>query len=104
MIRGRNLEGNPLLEEILDQGLPYTSGPGFLAQHILPGRWVLGVSGTHGKTTTSSMLAWILENANMAPGFLIGGVPENFDCSARLGETPFFVIEADNRTQPFSTT
>ncbi len=93
--------GNPLLEEILNRGLPYTSGPGFLAQHILPGKWVLGVSGTHGKTTTSSMLAWILEFAGMQPGFLIGGVPENFSCSARLGETPFFVIEADEYDSAF---
>lgn len=93
--------GNPLLEEILNQGLKYTSGPGFLADQILPGKWVLGVSGTHGKTTTSSMLAWILEHAGMAPGFLIGGVPENFSCSARLGETPFFVIEADEYDSAF---
>jgi len=93
--------GNPLLEEILNQGLPYTSGPGFLADNILPGKWVLGVSGTHGKTTTSSMLAWILEYAGMSPGFLIGGVPENFTCSARLGETPFFVIEADEYDSAF---
>lgn len=93
--------GNPLLEEILNQGLRYTSGPGFLAEHILPGKWVLGVSGTHGKTTTSSMLAWILEYAGMSPGFLIGGVPENFPCSARLGDTPFFVIEADEYDSAF---
>ena len=93
--------GNPLLEEILDQGLKYTSGPGFLADQILPDKWVLGVSGTHGKTTTSSMLAWILEHAGMSPGFLIGGVPENFSCSARLGETPFFVIEADEYDSAF---
>ncbi len=93
--------GNPLLEEILNKGLPYTSGPGFLADTILPGKWVLGVSGTHGKTTTSSMLTWILEYAGMKPGFLIGGVPENFSCSARLGETPFFVIEADEYDSAF---
>ena len=93
--------GNPLLEEILNKGLPYTSGPGFLAETILPGKWVLGVSGTHGKTTTSSMLTWILEYAGMKPGFLIGGVPENFSCSARLGETPFFVIEADEYDSAF---
>jgi UDP-N-acetylmuramate: L-alanyl-gamma-D-glutamyl-meso-diaminopimelate ligase len=93
--------GNPLLEEILNKGLPYTSGPGFLADNILPGKWVLGVSGTHGKTTTSSMLTWILEYAGMKPGFLIGGVPENFTCSARLGETPFFVIEADEYDSAF---
>jgi UDP-N-acetylmuramate: L-alanyl-gamma-D-glutamyl-meso-diaminopimelate ligase len=93
--------GNPLLEAILNKGLPYTSGPGFLADTILPGKWVLGVSGTHGKTTTSSMLTWILEYAGMKPGFLIGGVPENFSCSARLGETPFFVIEADEYDSAF---
>lgn len=93
--------GNPLLEEILNKGLPYTSGPGFLAESILPGKWVLGVAGTHGKTTTSSMLAWILEYAGMQPGFLIGGVPENFSCSARLGETPFFVVEADEYDSAF---
>lgn len=93
--------GNLLLEEILNKGLPYTSGPGFLADNILPGKWVLGVSGTHGKTTTSSMLTWILEYAGMKPGFLIGGVPENFTCSARLGETPFFVIEADEYDSAF---
>ena len=93
--------GNPLLEEILNQGLPYTSGPGLLAEKILPGKWVLGVSGTHGKTTTSSMLAWILEYAGMKPGFLIGGVPGNFGYSARMGETPFFVIEADEYDSAF---
>ncbi len=93
--------GNPLLEAILDQGLPYVSGPQWLSEHVLQGRWVLGVAGTHGKTTTSSMLAWILEDANMSPGFLIGGVPMNFGVSARLGETPFFVIEADEYDTAF---
>ena len=93
--------GNPLLEAILDAGLPYVSGPQWLAEHVLQGRWVLGVAGTHGKTTTSAMLAWILEDANMAPGFLIGGVPLNFGVSARLGETPFFVIEADEYDTAF---
>ena len=93
--------GNPLLEAILDQGLPYVSGPQWLAENILQGRWVLGVAGTHGKTTTASMLAWILEDANMAPGFLIGGVPLNFGVSARLGDTPFFVIEADEYDTAF---
>ena len=93
--------GNPLLEAILDQGLPYISGPQWLAENVLQGRWVLGVAGTHGKTTTSSMLAWILEDANMAPGFLIGGVPMNFGVSARLGDTPFFVIEADEYDTAF---
>jgi len=93
--------GNPLLETILDQGLPYVSGPQWLAENVLQGRWVLGVAGTHGKTTTASMLAWILEDANMAPGFLIGGVPLNFGVSARLGDTPFFVIEADEYDTAF---
>lgn len=93
--------GNPLLEAILDQGLPYVSGPQWLAENILQGRWVLGVAGTHGKTTTAAMLAWILEDANMAPGFLIGGVPLNFGVSARLGDTPFFVIEADEYDTAF---
>lgn len=93
--------GNPLLEAILDRGLAYVSGPQWLAEHVLQGRWVLGVAGTHGKTTTSSMLAWILEDAHMAPGFLIGGVPMNFGVSARLGETPFFVIEADEYDTAF---
>lgn len=93
--------GNPLLEAILDKGLPYTSGPQFLADQILPGKWVLAVSGTHGKTTTTTMLAWILEYAGMKPGFLIGGVPKDFEFSARLGETPFFVIEADEYDSAF---
>ena len=93
--------GNPLLEAILDKGLPYVSGPQWLAENVLQGRWVLGVAGTHGKTTTSSMLAWILEDAGMAPGFLIGGVPMNFGVSARLGDTPFFVIEADEYDTAF---
>lgn len=93
--------GNPLLEAIIDRGLPYVSGPQWLAEHVLQGRWVLGVAGTHGKTTTSSMLAWILEHANLRPGFLIGGVPMNFGVSARLGNTPFFVIEADEYDTAF---
>ena len=97
--------GNPLLEEILDRGLPYVSGPQWLADHVLPGRWVLAVAGTHGKTTTSSMLAWILEDAGLSPGFLIGGVPMNFGVSARLAGTnadsPFFVIEADEYDTAF---
>jgi UDP-N-acetylmuramate: L-alanyl-gamma-D-glutamyl-meso-diaminopimelate ligase len=93
--------GNPLLEAILDQGLPYVSGPQWLAENVLQGRWVLAVAGTHGKTTTSSMLAWILEDAGMDPGFLIGGVPMNFGVSARLGGTPFFVIEADEYDTAF---
>ncbi|MDX5363284.1 MAG: UDP-N-acetylmuramate:L-alanyl-gamma-D-glutamyl-meso-diaminopimelate ligase [Pseudazoarcus pumilus] len=93
--------GNPLLEEILDRGLPYVSGPQWLAEHVLAGRWVLAVAGTHGKTTTSSMLAWMLEYGGLKPGFLIGGVPGNFGVSARLGETPFFVIEADEYDTAF---
>lgn len=97
--------GQPLLEAILDLGLPYVSGPQWLADNILRGRWVLGVAGTHGKTTTTSMLAWILEDAGMSPGFLVGGVPQNFGISARLhGEqrdSPFFVIEADEYDTAF---
>ena len=93
--------GNPAIEYVLNQGLPYISGPAFLADYVLKDRWVLAVAGTHGKTTTSSMLAWILEHAGLAPGFLIGGVPSNFDISARLGEAPFFVVEADEYDTAF---
>ena len=102
--------GNPLMEEILNRGLPYISGPQWLAENVLQGKWVLAVAGTHGKTTTSSMLAWILEYAGLAPGFLIGGVPQNFGISARLPGTPrqdadslspFFVIEADEYDTAF---
>jgi UDP-N-acetylmuramate: L-alanyl-gamma-D-glutamyl-meso-diaminopimelate ligase len=97
--------GNPLMEEILNRGLPYTSGPQWIGEHILQNRWVLAVAGTHGKTTTSSMLAWILEDAGYAPGFLIGGVPMNFGISARLSgigqESAFFVIEADEYDTAF---
>ncbi len=93
--------GNPLMEAILNRGLPYVSGPQWLHDHVLQGRWVLAVAGTHGKTTTSSMLAWILEHAGLHPGFLIGGVPENFGVSARLTDTPFFVIEADEYDTAF---
>ncbi|WP_426152420.1 UDP-N-acetylmuramate:L-alanyl-gamma-D-glutamyl-meso-diaminopimelate ligase [Pseudomonas sp. DC3000-4b1] len=93
--------GNPAVEYVLDQGLPYVSGPQWLADHVLQGRWVLAVAGTHGKTTTSSMLAWVLEHAGMAPGFLIGGIPQNFGVSARLGDTPFFVVEADEYDSAF---
>lgn len=93
--------GNPLLEEILARGLPYVSGPQWLAENILRGKWVLAVAGTHGKTTTSSMLAWILEYAGLKPGFLIGGVAQDFGISARLGETDFFVIEADEYDTAF---
>lgn len=93
--------GNPAVEYMLDAGLPYVSGPQWLAEHVLQGRWVLAVAGTHGKTTTSSMLAWILEYAGMQPGFLIGGVPQNFGVSARLGATDFFVVEADEYDSAF---
>lgn len=93
--------GNPLLEEVLDRGLPYVSGPQWLAENVLAGRWVLAVAGTHGKTTTTSMLAWMLEDAGLKPGFLIGGVPGNFGVSARLGDAPFFVIEADEYDTAF---
>lgn len=87
--------GNPQFEKILEQGLPYTSGPQWLYESILRKRWVLAVAGTHGKTTTSSMLAWILEDAGLDPGYLIGGVSQNFKQTAKLGSDPFFVIEAD---------
>ena len=93
--------GNALMEEILNRGLPFISGPQWLAENVLRGRWVLAVAGTHGKTTTTAMLAWILEHAGLKPGFLIGGVPENFRISARIGETPFFVIEADEYDTAF---
>ncbi|OWY38650.1 UDP-N-acetylmuramate:L-alanyl-gamma-D-glutamyl-meso-diaminopimelate ligase [Xenophilus sp. AP218F] len=102
--------GKPLMEEILNRGLPYLSGPQWLAENVLRDKWVLAVAGTHGKTTTSSMLAWILEDAGLAPGFLIGGIPENFGVSARLpgapaldaaSVSPFFVIEADEYDTAF---
>ncbi|NOX09071.1 MAG: UDP-N-acetylmuramate:L-alanyl-gamma-D-glutamyl-meso-diaminopimelate ligase [Gammaproteobacteria bacterium] len=93
--------GNEAVEALLNDGRAYVSGPQWLAENVLQGRWVLAVSGTHGKTTTSSMLAWILEYAGMSPGFLIGGVPQDFAVSARLGETPFFVIEADEYDSAF---
>jgi UDP-N-acetylmuramate: L-alanyl-gamma-D-glutamyl-meso-diaminopimelate ligase len=93
--------GKPVVEEILNRGLPYVSGPQWLAEHVLPGKWVLAVAGTHGKTTTSSMLAWILANAGLNPGFLIGGVPRNFHVSALLTDSPFFVIEADEYDTAF---
>jgi UDP-N-acetylmuramate: L-alanyl-gamma-D-glutamyl-meso-diaminopimelate ligase len=93
--------GNPLVEAILDAGAPYASGPQWLAEHVLQGRHVLAVAGTHGKTTTTSMLAWILEAAGLKPGFLVGGVPLNFGVSARLGEGKTFVIEADEYDSAF---
>jgi UDP-N-acetylmuramate: L-alanyl-gamma-D-glutamyl-meso-diaminopimelate ligase len=93
--------GSPVVEAMLDRGMPYTSGPLWLAEQVLKDRHVLAVAGTHGKTTTSSMLTWILEHAGLDPGFLIGGVPTNFDCTARLGSSPYFVIEADEYDTAF---
>ncbi len=93
--------GNTSVEYLLDHNLPYTSGPQWLSDYVLQGRWVLAVAGTHGKTTTTSMLTWILENAGLEPGYLVGGIPMNFSCSARLGKQPFFVIEADEYDSAF---
>ncbi|QHE94100.1 UDP-N-acetylmuramate:L-alanyl-gamma-D-glutamyl-meso-diaminopimelate ligase [Pandoraea fibrosis] len=93
--------GNPLMEEILNRNLPYTSGPQWLGEHVLSSKWVLAVAGTHGKTTTTSMLTWILEDAGYNPGFLVGGVPMNFGISARLTDSDFFVIEADEYDTAF---
>ena len=93
--------GNPLLEAILARGLPYVSGPQWLAENILREKWVLAVAGTHGKTTTAAMLAWILEDAGLQPGFLIGGVPQNFNKSANFSESSFFVVEADEYDTAF---
>ena len=93
--------GNPLIEAVLDAGEAYTSGPQWLADHVLQGRHVLAVAGTHGKTTTTAMLAWMLERAGLQPGFLVGGVPGNFGVSARLGSGPYFVIEADEYDTAF---
>jgi len=93
--------GNPLIEALLDSGKPYTSGPEWLARHVLAGRWTLAVAGTHGKTTTSSVLTWILEHAGLDPGFLIGGVPGNFNVTARLGGGTHFVVEADEYDTAF---
>ncbi len=93
--------GNEQIEAILNKNLPYISGPQWLYEHLLKDRWVLAVAGTHGKTSTSSMLAWILEYSNLQPGFLIGGLTQNFNTSARLGESPFFVIEADEYDTAF---
>jgi UDP-N-acetylmuramate: L-alanyl-gamma-D-glutamyl-meso-diaminopimelate ligase len=113
--RAENLDGNPDLviignalsrgnaevEAVLNKGLNYVSGPQWLAEHVLHTKWVLGVAGTHGKTTTTSMLSWILEHQGFKPGFLIGGIPLNFGISARLGESDFFVIEADEYDSAF---
>lgn len=93
--------GNPAVEHVLDRGMAYTSGPQWLSDHVLPSRWVLACAGTHGKTTTSSLLAWLLEANGYRPGYLIGGVPDNFEASARLGDSPFFVIEADEYDSAF---
>ena len=93
--------GNPAVEYMLDQGLRYISGPQWLAEQVLQDRWVLAVAGTHGKTTAASMVAWILEYAGLRPGFLIGGVPQNFGLSARSGDLPFFVVEADEYDTAF---
>lgn len=93
--------GNPVVEAILDRGLPYASGPAWLAENVLRSRHVLAVAGTHGKTTTASMLTWILEDAGGKPGYLIGGIPTNFDASARLGTSEFFVVEADEYDTAF---
>jgi len=93
--------GNASVEYVLNRGIPYTSGAQWVAENVLHKRWVLAVAGTHGKTTTTGMLAWILEFAKLKPGFLVGGVPENFGVSARLGDEPFFVIEADEYDTAF---
>jgi len=93
--------GNPAVEYVLARNLPYTSGPQFLADHVLKDKWVLAVAGTHGKTTTASMLAHVLDECGLAPGFLIGGIAQDFGISARLGETPFFVVEADEYDTAF---
>src|SRR5688500_387625 len=93
--------GTLLMEAILDRGLPHISGPQWLRDNVLAGQWVIAVAGTHGKTTTSSMVAWILEHGGLAPRFLIGGVPENFDVAARLGSGSFLVVEADDYDTAF---
>ena len=93
--------GNPEVEAVLNQGIRYVSGPQWLSEAVLQNRWVLGVAGTHGKTTTTSMLTWILEFNGFKPGFLVGGIPMNFGISARLGESDFFVIEADEYDSAF---
>jgi UDP-N-acetylmuramate: L-alanyl-gamma-D-glutamyl-meso-diaminopimelate ligase len=93
--------GMPVIEAMLDKGMPYTSGPLWLAEEVLHARHVIAVTGTHGKTTTTAMLTWILEHAGLNPGYLVGGVPSNFDSSARLGAAPFFVIEADEYDTAF---
>ena len=101
MIGNALSRGHPAVERVLNAKQAYISGPQWLSQHLLQNRWVVAVAGTHGKTTTASMVAWILECAGLEPGFLIGGVPENFGVSARLGRSPFFVIEADEYDTAF---
>ena len=93
--------GNPAVEAVLNRGVAYCSGPDWLSRHVLQGRWVLAVAGTHGKTTATSMLAWILEQAGLHPGFLVGGIPQDFGLSARLGDGQHFVIEADEYDSAF---
>jgi UDP-N-acetylmuramate: L-alanyl-gamma-D-glutamyl-meso-diaminopimelate ligase len=93
--------GQPVIEALLELGIPYASGPEWLSREVLKDRWVVAVAGTHGKTTTTSLVTWILQHAGSSPGFLIGGVPANFDTSARLGNHPFFVIEADEYDTAF---
>ncbi|MDD5579563.1 MAG: UDP-N-acetylmuramate:L-alanyl-gamma-D-glutamyl-meso-diaminopimelate ligase [Methylobacter sp.] len=93
--------GNPEVEAVLNKSLKYVSGPQWLSEHVLQDKWVLAVAGTHGKTTTTGMLSWILEHQGLKPGFLIGGIPLNFDVSARLGDSDFFVIEADEYDSAF---
>ena len=93
--------GNALIEALLNEGLPYASGPEWLAREVLKDRWVLAVAGTHGKTTTTGLVAWLLDQAGLEPGFLVGGVPENFGTSARLGTGPHFVVEADEYDTAF---
>ncbi|MDH5660713.1 MAG: UDP-N-acetylmuramate:L-alanyl-gamma-D-glutamyl-meso-diaminopimelate ligase, partial [Gammaproteobacteria bacterium] len=93
--------GNPAVEAVLEKGLRYTSGAQWLLDYVLQDRWVLAVAGTHGKTSTASLLAWLLEDNKLSPGFLIGGIPGNFGVSARLGDTPFFVVEADEYDTAF---
>ncbi|CAN0397437.1 unnamed protein product, partial [Discosporangium mesarthrocarpum] len=93
--------GNPAVEYVLNEGMDYVSGPQWLAREVLRHRWVLAVAGTHGKTTTSAMLAWILQYAGLEPGYLIGGVTQNFSQSASIGKSDFFVIEADEYDSAF---
>ncbi|NOQ90861.1 MAG: UDP-N-acetylmuramate:L-alanyl-gamma-D-glutamyl-meso-diaminopimelate ligase, partial [Gammaproteobacteria bacterium] len=93
--------GNEAVEYVLNSNIAYSSGPEWLSRHVLNQRWVLAVAGTHGKTTTSSMLAWMLQYAGLKPGFLIGGIPANFGLSARFGDAPFFVVEADEYDTAF---